>query len=270
MLDAPAAADDVEILLLNDQNTPFDFVVDLLRSVFGRDDVEARLLAATAHHYGEVSCGAWPPSVAAALLEVANSRVEAVQHSLSFARRSAAGRNVVGQAQCGFCGLPEAQVATLYGTKAARICDRCVLQASAHLSGSIKSAKFRHSKEILDWHFAGTQIEELVTSTRVYPERSRADLQRALDEIMPANTVRLVGVKGSFRYEALTFADLLQVQRDAKPLTPVQYADVDVGSVDWLERFLSRVKSPQPQPTAYDSRRFGIVMQPVSHTRGGV
>jgi hypothetical protein len=41
--------------------------------------------------------------------------------------------------------------------------------------------------------------------------------------------VRLVGVKSNYRYDELTFADLLQVQRDAKRLTPVQYADVDVG-----------------------------------------
>jgi hypothetical protein len=63
--------------------------------------------------------------------------------------------------------------------------------------------------------------------TRVYPQRTRADLQRALDEILPANTARLVGVEGSFRYEELIFADLLQVQREAKLLTAVQYADLD-------------------------------------------
>mgnify|MGYP000102777991 CR=1 FL=1 len=241
MLDVPKAAENVQILLLNDQSTPFDFVVDLLVSVFSKEDVDAHQLAATAHHYGEVLCGLWPPSVAAALLDAANARIKAAGHSLSLAQQSAEGRSVPGQAKCDFCGTPEAQVAKLYGTRAARICNNCILQASAHLSGSIKSAKFRHSKEILDWHFAGTRIEDLVTSTRVYPERSRADLQRALDEIMPAKTVRLVGVKGSFRYEALTFADLLQVQRDAKLLTPVQYADVDVGDdapVSCIERGL--------------------------------
>lgn len=229
MLDAPKAAEDVQVLLLNDQSTPFEFVVDLLKSVFSKEDVEARLLASTAHHYGEASCGIWPPSVAAALLEAANARIEAAGHSLSIAQHSAAGRSVPGQAQCGFCGTPEAQVATLYGTKAARICDTCVLQASAHLSGNIENAKFKHAKEILEWHFAGTRIEDLVTSTRVYPERTRADLQHALNEIFPANTVHLVGVKGNYAYEELTFADLLQVQRDAKRLTPVQYADLDVG-----------------------------------------
>lgn len=229
MLDVPETAKDVQILLLNDQNTPFDFVVDLLGSVFGKDEVEARQLAAAAHHYGEVSCGVWPSSVAAALLEAANARIEAAGHSLSVAQQSAAGRSVPGQVQCDFCGMPEAQVATLYGTRTARICDNCVLQASSYLSGNLKSAKFKHAKEILEWHFAGTRIEDLVTSTRVYPERTRADLQRALDELLPANTVRLVGVKSSYPFEELTFADLLQVQRDVKRLTPVQYADLDVG-----------------------------------------
>ncbi len=232
MLDAPNAADDVQILLLNDRSTPFDFVIDLLKSVFGKDDVEARLLASTAHHFGEVSCGVWPPSVATALLEAATARVETAKHSLSFARQTAAGREVAGQAQCDFCGLPEAQVATLYGTKSARICDRCVLQASAHLSGNLESATFKHAREILEWHFAGARIEDLVTSIRVYPVRTRADLQRAIDETLPANTVRLVGVKGSHSYEELTFADLLQVQRDAKRLTPVQYSDLEVGDDD--------------------------------------
>jgi len=229
MLDVPKMADDVQILVLDDQSTPFDFVVDLLASVFGKDDVEARLLASTAHHYGEASCGVWPPLVATALLAEAKARIEAAGHSLSVAKQSAAGRSVHGQTQCDFCGMPEAQVATLYGTKAARICDNCVLQASAHLSGNLKSARFKHAKEILEWHYAGSSLEDLVTSTRVYPERARADLQQALDEILPGNTVRLVGVKSNYRYDELTFADLLQVQRDAKRLTPIQYADVDVG-----------------------------------------
>jgi len=246
MLDAPKAAENVQLLLLDDPSTPFDFVVDLLAAVFGKENVEAQMLASTAHHVGEALCGAWPPSVAAALLEAARARIEAAGHSLSIAQRSAAGRSVPGQGQCDFCGAPQAQVATLYGTRAARICDTCVLQASAHLSGNLKSAKFKHAKEILEWHFAGTRIEDLVTSTRVYPERTRADLQQALDEIFPAKTVHLVGVKGNYAYEELTFADLLQVQREAKRLTPVQYADLDVGDdtpVRCIERGLWLLES---------------------------
>lgn len=246
MLDVPSAAENTQIILLNDQSTPFHFVVELLAEVFGKEDVEARMLASEAHHYGEVSCGFWPPSVAAALLDAANARIKAAGHSLSIAMRSAAGRSVPGQAQCDFCGMPEAQVATLYGKKTARICDACVLRASAHLSGNLNNAKFKNAKEILEWHFAGTRIEDLVTSTRIYPERTRADLQRALDEILPPNTVRLVGVKSRYPFDELTFADLLQVQQDAKRLTPVQYADLDIGDtapVRCIERGLWLLES---------------------------
>ncbi|WP_425109950.1 ATP-dependent Clp protease adaptor ClpS, partial [Bradyrhizobium sp.] len=47
MRDVPAGVSDAQIILYNDDVTPFEFVVDLIRSVFGRSEAEAFGFAAT-------------------------------------------------------------------------------------------------------------------------------------------------------------------------------------------------------------------------------
>jgi ATP-dependent Clp protease adapter protein ClpS len=52
--------DSVEIVLFNDDETPLDFVVDLLRSVFGKSEEEAAAFAAKVDRTGRSSCGPYP------------------------------------------------------------------------------------------------------------------------------------------------------------------------------------------------------------------
>jgi ATP-dependent Clp protease adapter protein ClpS len=49
MRDVPVGASDAQIIVYDDDETPFDFVVDLIRSVFGRSEAEAFALAATSN-----------------------------------------------------------------------------------------------------------------------------------------------------------------------------------------------------------------------------
>ena len=56
------APDLVRLKLLNDQTTPYPFVIKLLETVFGKAPLDAQLTATTAHHYVRriVDCGRQP------------------------------------------------------------------------------------------------------------------------------------------------------------------------------------------------------------------
>jgi len=229
MLDVPEDETGVEVIVLNDKSTPYSFVVDLLQSTFGKSRVQAQVIASEAHHFGESTCGVWPQPVADALLSEAQDRVARAEHSLAFAIRTAGGHVVHGQDQCGFCGKPANQTAQLYRSGGTVICDACVLDATERLRGAAADADFRHAHQALDWHFAGRRHDDLVTAVRTYPQRMRADIQRALDTVFEPHKVRQFGIRVAYRHDQLTFADLLEKGHGAKTLMPIQYEEVDIG-----------------------------------------
>jgi len=53
MRDTPDEINDLQIVVHNDDETPFEFVVDLLRSVFARSEAEARAAEATISKQGK-------------------------------------------------------------------------------------------------------------------------------------------------------------------------------------------------------------------------
>jgi len=83
MLNGPKDTHHSQIVLYNDDQTPWQFVVDLLQSVFGKTETEARAFATKIETQGEAICGSYPPKVAEALLQAAQDRIEADRHSRS-------------------------------------------------------------------------------------------------------------------------------------------------------------------------------------------
>jgi ATP-dependent Clp protease adaptor protein ClpS len=63
-----SAAEDAKwnVLLLNDDTTPMDFVVDVIEQVFDIDLENARCLMLQVHNEGSVACGAYSQEVAKA------------------------------------------------------------------------------------------------------------------------------------------------------------------------------------------------------------
>jgi len=53
-----------QVLLLNDDFTPMDFVVDILRQYFHKSESEATRIMFTVHHEGEALCGTYPREIA--------------------------------------------------------------------------------------------------------------------------------------------------------------------------------------------------------------
>ena len=75
-----------------------------------------------------------------------------------------------------------------------------------------------------------------MTSKREYPARIRADIQASLNEALAPHTLKLFGVRSSYRYESLTLADLMEGDQRRKLLTPVQYSDDEAR--DAVEAFI--------------------------------
>jgi len=61
-----------QVSLLNDDFTPMDFVVDILRQYFQKSETEATRIMLTIHHEGRGLCGIYP-------FEIAESKVELVR-----------------------------------------------------------------------------------------------------------------------------------------------------------------------------------------------
>ncbi|MDQ6961853.1 MAG: ATP-dependent Clp protease adapter ClpS [Mariprofundaceae bacterium] len=61
------------ILLLNDDFTPMDFVVDVLKQLFHKTEDESIQLMLQIHHQGQATCGVYS-------YEVADQKVQQVNH----------------------------------------------------------------------------------------------------------------------------------------------------------------------------------------------
>lgn len=219
----------VQLKILNDQTTPYEFVIDLLESVFGRSPIDAKLIATTAHHYGEGDCGLWPRAVADTLIETAQSKIRDGGHALAISRSIRDGHAVVGQEACVFCGKPERHARAMYRSVGRAICSDCILLATRHLSDDVSTAQFKYAYEGLGWHFGTTSLTDIETSVRSFPQRTRADLQLAFDQILSPAAIRLFGIKPGYRYQSVEFADLWETDRSAQAIVPVQYTELDIG-----------------------------------------
>jgi ATP-dependent Clp protease adaptor protein ClpS len=68
----------IEVMLLNDDHTPMEFVVEVLERVFDHDCESATRIMLRIHHHGVAVCGTYPANVAAAksaqVIEAASAR----------------------------------------------------------------------------------------------------------------------------------------------------------------------------------------------------
>jgi ATP-dependent Clp protease adapter protein ClpS len=179
----------VQLVIHNDEDTPIDFVIKLLRDVFGKHEQDAVALTILIDRQDKVGCGPYPPPVAKALFDAAQEYVHAAGHSLLITREAAPRANATN---------PSDQL------------------------------QFEYACEAIAWHFAEIPSDQLVTTIRQFPGHMRADVQAAIDKLF-ASPVRFFGAHEEYRYETLSFARLKRRGRGAIPLAPAQYHEIDVG-----------------------------------------
>ena len=80
MHDVHAEASHLQIIFHDDNETPLQFVVELLHSVFNKQFIDAVRFTEAIGKDGKASCGNYPREIAADLLETARQRVRAAGH----------------------------------------------------------------------------------------------------------------------------------------------------------------------------------------------
>jgi ATP-dependent Clp protease adapter protein ClpS len=229
MNDSPAGFSYSSIVLANDDNTHVDFVIQTLRHVLGKTDMEAREIARMAGWLGRYSCGTYPTPIAEAMVSEATRYADVHDSPLRLQVHPLVAHLEGDTVACSFCGAEAANVRTMMSGKSAYICDQCVLRGASALSAAAPHERFNFVYELLDWHFAGIPKEDLATSSRSFPERVRADLQHAAEEIFARDALKAVGLHGGYDYEQPTITTLLQRDRNAKSIGPLRFHDVDIG-----------------------------------------
>jgi ATP-dependent Clp protease adaptor protein ClpS len=71
-----------QVLMLNDDYTPMEFVVMVLQQFFQRDLETATLIMLKIHHEGRAVCGVYPKDVAATKVELVLAAARRVGHPL--------------------------------------------------------------------------------------------------------------------------------------------------------------------------------------------
>jgi ATP-dependent Clp protease adapter protein ClpS/histone H3/H4 len=229
MRDVPLDTNNVQIIIYNDDQTPWEFVIGLFRSVFSMSETAAAALAAAVNEHGKAVCGTYPPEVATVLLQTARDRAKALGHPLALSAEPLAGPGAGNDEACGFCGKPASAGGTGFQRSTALICNACLLEGVNHLGTVLKTKQFKYAHEAITWHFAGTMKDQLVTTTRQFPGHMRADVQAAIDKQFSVSPIRFFGIFEQHRYETMTFAALSKDGEYAPTIAAAQYQDVDVG-----------------------------------------
>jgi len=224
MRDVQAEAGHLQVVFHNDDETPVEFVIELLHSVFKKPIADAFKFTETIDNYGQAICGTYPRDVANELLEAARQRIGVSGHPLLITSQAVAEGD-----RCKLCdALSGANRLSLTGM-VTLICDACMYEVTSNLPEVTRKKQFDHACEALTWHFAGIPRDQLVATSRQFPGHMRADLQVAIDRLFSASPIRFFGIHEQHRYETLNIAALTRHGRNAHAIAPAQYHDVDVG-----------------------------------------
>jgi ATP-dependent Clp protease adaptor protein ClpS len=71
-----------QVVLLNDDYTPMEFVVKVLQKFFGKNQEEATRIMLQVHHEGRGICGVYPRDVAATRISQVGQYARSRQHPL--------------------------------------------------------------------------------------------------------------------------------------------------------------------------------------------
>jgi ATP-dependent Clp protease adapter protein ClpS len=226
MHDISAEAAYLQLVLHNDDDTPFDFIVTLIRSMFSQRLAEASAIAAAIETQGKAVCGTYPRAVAEALLDTARQRIQASGHSLLMTAQ--AGDDVASRL-CKLCSDFAGENEVRIAGKNMPICDICMLTVAHNVGEVLPEKQFRYASDALVWHFAGIPQDQLVATSRQFPGHMRADVQAAVDRLFSASPIRFFGIHERQRYETLTIAALTLCADSAHGIAPAQYHDVEIG-----------------------------------------
>jgi ATP-dependent Clp protease adapter protein ClpS len=224
--DVHAEAGDLQIIFHDDDETPEEFVIGLVHSVFKKQLADATRFADAVNQYGRASCGTYPREAANELLEAARQRIRDSGHPLRVTSEAVAD---AGDGPCKLCGaLASKNRLSLKGV-ATLFCNDCMHEVTRRIHEVGRNLPFDYACDALTWHFAGIPRDQLVATSRQFPGHMQADVQVAVDRLFSTSPIRFFGIHEEHRYETLTIARLTRDGRNAQAIAPAEYHDVDVG-----------------------------------------
>ena len=181
---------------------------------------------------------------------------------------------MVSHGRCQFCHRTADEFEQLVGGDSGFICGDCVRACSGLLAPADSAAVAaqpepaeRYLFRRLAHHFTPLRPSDLVATSRTYPLRQQADLQKALDDLFGERRIpdNFVGVHQPYRHESVGFSKLLEQSRSAVEAAPAQYEDVDVGSGETVHCLKNGLWLLRDGQTAYAV----VLAQQDDYGRGG-
>jgi ATP-dependent Clp protease adapter protein ClpS len=224
MFDVHAEPSHLQLFIHNDDETPGDFIVDLLHTVFKIPFAKADNLAETTERYGQALCGTYSRDAANEVLITARQRIQAAGHPLLITTEAIAADDAAKRG-CKVCGAFSGGNLLALSTI---VCDDCIEEVRSKLAEQALDKQFDFGCEALGWHFIGLTLDQLVANSRLFPGHMRAEVQTALDRMFSA-PIRFFALHERDRYETLTIGTLLRDDNRSPGISPPQYNDVDIG-----------------------------------------
>src|SRR3981081_327692 len=100
MSDVQAEAGHLQITFHDDDETPMEFVIELLHSLFNKQLADALRFTEAINDEGKASCGSSPRNIASELLEAARQRIHASGHPLRITSKAVVGDDEILDARC--------------------------------------------------------------------------------------------------------------------------------------------------------------------------
>lgn len=222
-------ADYVRLVIHDEEDTPQEFVVRLLRSVFSLSASDAVELVATIEVQGKAVCGTYPRAVAEALLKAAGDHVQSSGHFLKITAEACESLHAN---RCKLCGAVFSDDRIRLASSAMPICDDCTLAIGNSMRDLTRTKQFNFARSALEWHFADIPRDQLVATARQFPGHMRPEIQLAVDKLFSASPIRFFGIHERHRYETLTFASLSRFGDYDHAIAPAQYQDVEIGEAE--------------------------------------
>ena len=187
----------VQLVLHDDENTPQDFVIGLLRSVFSQSPTDAFEVMVTIEKQGKAVCGTYPRAVAEALLQAAQERIRASGHQLVMTAQAGDDMDTI----VASCAAIFPKIHSVWSARRRWSATTVSWQRQRNLGAITETKRFDFACTAIEWHFAGIPLDRLVATSRQFPGHMRADVQAAVDKLFSDRPIRFFGIQERQRYK---------------------------------------------------------------------
>lgn len=164
----------------------------------------------------------------------------------------------ISDGRCQFCHRTARDVKQIVAGDSAFICNDCVDACVTLLDPASPKeeevvGRERYLHQRLARHFAPLRPQELFATSRTYPLRQQADLQKALDDLFGERTIpdNFVGIHQQYRHETLGFSKLLEQSHNTVEAGPAQYEEIAIGNGETIRCLKNGLWLRKEEQSAY-------------------